>query len=239
MHPDISIILPALSVNEEYLRCLASIKAAFRAPIKFEIICVVRNLSLFDARGFGNVSVIEETQHGIYGAMNTGLRKATGTYIYFIGQDDILLPSISGAVSRAIATQADLVIADVYWGEKKIYRNHPSRNTLLWKNWCHQGLIYDRIKLLEIAGEYSTTFKVQADHYTNIKFSAHPSLRVLKYDNCIAWYSSFGYSTKVIDSEFRRAFPDIIRRFYAIQFYWMVVAKRTVWSLLGKITFDK
>lgn len=233
--PDISVILPALSVNNEFLRCVHSIKAALSGRLNIEIICVVRDCDAFRGIDEPDLFIIEEECSGIYGAMNTGIMKATGKYLYFIGQDDVLLPSAAGAISRGKAQGAHLIIADVFWGEGHIFRNKLSRNTLVWRNWCHQGLFYERLKFLESVKEFPVKFKVQADHYSNIVFTSDAELVVIKYESCVAWYSSEGFSSRTIDSEFRHAFPKIIKKHFGFTFFSIVVVRRALLGIVRKI----
>src|SRR5690606_15952511 len=100
---DVSIILPALSINDEYLRCIYSIRAALAGHLKFEIICVVPDTDAFAALESSDLHIIKESGPGIYEAMNTGLSRAVGHYVYFIGQDDVLLPAAADAVSQGLA----------------------------------------------------------------------------------------------------------------------------------------
>src|SRR5665811_2155392 len=99
---DVSVILPALSPTNEYLRCLYSIRTAFSGRLEFEIICVVRDTNAFAGLAASDLHIIQESAPGIYGAMNTGLTKAAGRYLYFTGQDDILLPSAASAIIQGM-----------------------------------------------------------------------------------------------------------------------------------------
>ena len=173
---DLSIILPALSINADFLRCLHSIRASINKNIKVQIICVVPSKKDFLDFESEDLIVTEEEYPSIYGAMNTGIKKSTGRYLYFIGQDDILLPSASEALLYGRDRGAHLILADVFWGRGAIYRNKVSRNTLIWKNWCHQGIFYDRQKFIEHIGGYPLSYKVQADHYCNIVFTRYRNI---------------------------------------------------------------
>src|ERR1700732_2791840 len=89
---DLSIILPALTADAEYARCICALRAVLAGRIPYEIISVVRDVGTFAHLESSNLRIVPEVSQGVYGAMNTGLDHATGAYVYFIGQDDILLP---------------------------------------------------------------------------------------------------------------------------------------------------
>lgn len=226
--PDVSVILPALLPNNEYLRCLHSIRTAFSGRINFEIICVVRDTKAFAGLSAPDLRIVQEEAPGIYGAMNKGVIEATGRYLYFIGQDDILLPSAASAVIQGMSCDADVVLADVFWGVGRRYKNNPSRRSLVWKNWCHQGILYDRLMFLDVIGAYPLAYKAQADHYINIVISGIPGLKWTKHNGCIAWYSSDGFSTRVKDMEFRKAFPEIVRQHFGVVSFVIVVIRRAL-----------
>ena len=94
---DVSVILPALHPDNDYLRCLSSIRAALAGHVAYEIICVVRDDKEFIGLKSPDMHIFKENASGIYGAMNQGLQNTTGRYLYFVGQDDILLPAAARA----------------------------------------------------------------------------------------------------------------------------------------------
>ena len=223
---DVSIILPALSINSEYLRCIYAIRTALAGHIKFEIICVVPDAHAFSSLESDDLRIVQEDGPGIYGAMNTGLSKAIGSYVYFIGQDDVLLPAAAEAITQGLECQADMILGDVFWGGRKIFKNWGCRNALVWRNWCHQAIFYNRLKFIDSVGEFPVAFKIQADHYANIVFCSISGFKLLKYGGCISWYSSNGFSSRSTDTEFRNAFPNIVRQYFGLFSYWVVVIRR-------------
>jgi glycosyltransferase involved in cell wall biosynthesis len=232
---DVSIILPTLSANNEYFRCLYSIRAAFLGRLEYEIICIVRNIHEFSGVEDLDLRIIQEDESGIYGAMNTGLKKATGNYIYFIGQDDILLPSAATAIFQGMENCSDIILADVFWGKGQVYKNRSSRSMLVWKNWCHQGIFYKRLKFQDAVNKYPVRFKVQADHYINIVVSGLPGLKLTKYCGCVAWYSSDGFSSQSVDLEFRNDFPAVIHKHFGYISWFTVVVRRMLLKIIRKI----
>lgn len=230
--PDVSVILPALYPSNDFLRCFQSIKAAFAGQVTYEIICIVKDAINFKELKCADVHFVQEDGPGIYAAMNQGIQKAAGRYIYFVGQDDILLPSAARAVIQGMTCNADIILADVFWGEQRIFRNNPSRNVLIWRNWCHQGVFYDRLKFIDVVLTYPLEFKVQADHYANIVFSGIRGLIVSKYNGCIAWYSSDGFSSRTLDVKFRSAFPKLVLKNFGAISYYIVVARRAMLNML-------
>jgi len=241
MPPDLSIILPTLLPNNDHIRCISSIRAALTNKILYEIIIVTPDVVFFDdLAGHDNLHIFAEDYPGIYGAMNTGIKRAVGRYLYFIGQDDILLPSSVGAILQGKENGAELILANVFWGNNKIFKNHPFITYLAWINWCHQGIFYNRERFIKEIGEYPVQFKAQADHYVNIVFSSTPLLNITKYHGCIAWYSADGFSTQSPDLVFRPVFPSLVRKHIGFISYSCVIVRRVLldlWRLCqGRVT---
>ncbi len=226
----VSIILPSLLPDRRYMRCLYSIRAALSGRTSYEIICVVANRDAFAGCESEDMTIIQEEETGIYNAMNLGLTMSAGTYVYFIGQDDILLPASADALIEGQSHNADLILADVFWGRRSVFRNYPRRWHLIWRNWCHQGLFYNRLRFLEIVGEFPVRFTAQADHYANIVFTRRRDLTTFSYPACIAWYSSGGFSSHHPDSVFRRQFPSLIYANFGLISFIVVTMRRSLLS---------
>lgn len=236
---DLSVILPALKLNDDLLRCVKSVRGSLAGKVSYEIIVVVPDPDKFQNLAGSDVRVIAQQGAGIYPAMNTGLSEATGEYLYFIGQDDLLLEEAAQAIKQGIYEQSDLIVSDVNWGDNGVYKNRASRNVLVWRNWCHQGIFYKRERFIKEIGLFPVQFSAQADHYVNIVFSGLPGLKSTQYKGCVAWYSGAGYSAKHPDFVFRRAFPGIVYQYFGLFSYLMVVSRRLLLSLLNLMRPNK
>jgi glycosyltransferase involved in cell wall biosynthesis len=226
--PDVSIVLPALKMNSDYLRCVSSIRAALADKIDYEIISIVRDIKTFDGMNSPDLHVFLEDGPGIYRAMNFGVDRSSGGYLYFIGQDDILLPDAATALIQGAAREADVILANVFWGNKRIHRSYTLKQSLAWTNWCHQGVFYRRTTFIRVVRSFPLEYKAQADHYSNIVLRADKTVRIDKYDGCIAWYSAAGFSTQSPDLVFRAAFPMLVREHIGLFSYGAVVLRRAL-----------
>jgi hypothetical protein len=232
---DLSVILPSLTADAEFLRCIYALRAVLAGRVHYEIISVVRDVGSFANLESLDLRIVSEEGPGIYAAMNTGLAQATGTYVYFIGQDDILLPEAIGALNRGIRKHADLILADVFYGKGRVYKNRPSPRWLIWRNWCHQGIIYRRELLRETGIRFPEAFETQADHYVNIVLAAGHGATIVKHDGCIAWYSASGSSSRVADSVFRLRFPSLVRQYFGFSSFATVVFRFTLANMVRRI----
>jgi glycosyltransferase involved in cell wall biosynthesis len=174
----------------------------------------------------GDILFILEDGPGIYSAMNSGIAVAAGKYIYFIGQDDVILPDAVQAIQHGNNDDADIILADVFWGKGRIHKNYALKQSLVWTNWCHQGVFYKRETFLRTIKTFPVEYKAQADHYSNIVLSSDRAVKIAKYIGCVSWYSATGYSTQSPDLVFRAAFPALVRKHVGLISYSAVVLRR-------------
>jgi glycosyltransferase involved in cell wall biosynthesis len=233
---DLSVILPTLTADAEYLRCIYALRAVLAGRIHYEIIPVVRDVETFPRLESSDLRIVPEESRGIYAAMNTGLDHAKGTYVYFIGQDDILLPEAIHALNRGMQKHADLILANVFYGKGRVYKNRPSPHWLIWRNWCHQGIIYRRELLRETGMHFPEAFKTQADHYVNIVLTAGHGATIVKHDGCIAWYSASGSSCKIVDSAFRARFRSLVREYFGFPASATVVFRFALMNMIRRVS---
>lgn len=191
------------------------IRGAFIAAQFPEVVIVTpRRFVAQTERLFPWARVCAETRKGIYAAMNDGARVSRGDYLYFLGKDDIVLPSLRRAVALLERERPFALFCDVYWGSRGVYRGVPSRIRLLAKNLCHQGIIYSRESFVR-HGPYLRRMRIQADHLLNIKilWDRESCARVRYLNEPLAWYSGDGFSSTHRDPVFWRLYPNVMRRF--------------------------
>lgn len=212
--PLLTIIIPALVVDAELRRCLASVRLVLPDPAECEIVLVVPAHQLAkEGSGMPGPVMIAESRPSVYAAMNDGVKASTGRFLYFLGKDDIVLPSMREAVDMLRSAAPGALFCDVYWGRDGVHRGRPSKWKILFRNVCHQGIIYSREAVLR-HGPYLRRMRVQADHLLNIKLlwdgAGSGEVRYLR--SPIAWYAATGYSHTARDTLFHRLHPTIIRR---------------------------
>lgn len=213
--PFLSVVLPAVTADRELRRCLDSVRMVFPDRDECEIVLVVPATQLAAAADLcPGERVIAESRRGVYGAMNEGVAASRGRYLYFIGKDDVLLPSARDAVQVLRERAPYVLFADVYWGERGIRRGRTSRVEILRANVCHQGIFYSREAVLG-NGPYVRRLRTQADHLLNIRVlwnrAARGRVRYLALP--VAWYAATGLSYTVRDVVFHKVHPAIIGRY--------------------------
>ena len=116
----LSVVIPVYNV-EDYIRdCVESIYRQEMDEEDFEVIIVndgTRDRSMERIQDLiarhGNIIVINQTNQGLSAARNAGISAATGEYILMVDSDDLLVGnSLRPVLDKAVATKADIVLAD-------------------------------------------------------------------------------------------------------------------------------
>lgn len=189
-----------------------------------------------------------EPDKGIYDAMNKGLLKATGDYVWFINAGDTLCNSdIVQHVVSLISKKS--VLPDIIYGETNIIdengnslgmRRLKAPKKLTWKSFrmgmlvCHQSFITKR----SIAPLYDLTYRYSADFDWCIRCMKDSS-RIYNTGITLSNFMDGGVSTSHRKASLKERY-DIMCRYYgkistsllhiwfAIRFYTAKYLKRTV-----------
>ncbi|MCC8154007.1 MAG: glycosyltransferase [Tannerellaceae bacterium] len=184
-------------------------------------------------------SWVSEPDKGIYDAMNKGLARATGDYVWFMNAGDKLHePDIIQKIVASLQTEKE--IPDILYGETALIdstgkqvgmRRLKAPEKLTWKSFrwgmlvCHQSFIAKR----EIAPDFNTAYRLSADYDWCIQ-CLQKSSRIYNTHLILADYLEEGASTQnrkislqeryEIMCKYYGKIPTIIRHgWFAIRFY--------------------
>lgn len=142
---------------------------------------------------------VSEPDQGIYDAMNKGIRRATGDYIYFLGADDWLRDDqVMQEVSEFIRLHPryDFYVGNIFLyqallGLSKRQRVEPSVEALKGGvMWPHQGLFARRALM---TSGFDIRYRVAADYEFLLRHvAAGASFCAMDID--VAYYALFGAS---------------------------------------------
>lgn len=161
------------------------------------------------------ISVSSEEDKGIYDAMNKGLGRAKGDWIFFMGSDDAfysddVLQTIAETIEKN--TGALLVYGNVqlnkpigYHHTGLIYAGEFDAEKLLKKNICHQSAFYHR-SLFATYGLFKTAYPIFADYDFNLR--CFNRIKSVYLDCLIAHFNVGGLSKdrQGLDASFEKDF---------------------------------
>lgn len=169
---DISVIIPVYNGEATIAEAIRSV----RAQQSIVEIIVVDGGSEDDTLGkaveAGVDTIISEKDDGVYDAMNKGIDKAQGEWLYFLGSDDKVEPDALDVLLRSPGENVKIVFGNV----RNVGRTHKGvpeeihcslSSSILWKNTLHhQGTMYHRSLFSNY--RYQPEFKILADYHLNI-----------------------------------------------------------------------
>ena len=149
------------------------------------------------------IKIFEESDLGVYDAMNKALQHASGQWIYFLGSDDQLYEATTlESVSKSINHEVFVIYGDVYrpcFGSR--YAGRFSSHKLFHQNICHQSIFIRRI-VFDRFGYFNLAFKIAADWEHNMRWFLDHGTKVLYIDQIIATFADGGLSSTTADLYF-------------------------------------
>lgn len=163
------------------------------------------------------IHIYSEPDKGIYDAMNKGIKKAEGEWLYFLGSDDSLRDnSVFEKVMYEIdnASEKGLMVfyGDVYAPQLEAAHHGEWKVDKLFYNRCHQAIFYHR-EVFEKLGLYDLKYRILADYAFNLKWFVQGVVKNRYIPVCIANYSADGLSSREQDVEFDRDFGLLVLKY--------------------------
>lgn len=206
----LSIIIPTFNSSQTLQKALDSIIC--QTFTDWEVLImdgVSKDNTLEIARSYNDtrIRIYSEPDKGIYDAMNKGIKKANGEWLYFLGSDDWLLNNnVLHNVFSFDIDQYDVVYGDV---ESEILGPQNGGEWTLEtidSNRCHQGIFYQK-RIFKKLGYYNLDYPLWADHDLNLKWFFSKRLKNMFIPITVAHYSAGGYSADRIDPIFMKYAP--------------------------------
>lgn len=201
--PKISIITVSYNAEATIGRAIESVLCQSYKNLEYIVIdgaSTDQTTAILDRYSQEICMIMSEPDHGIYDAMNKGIRHATGDYVYFLGADDWLCNS------EVMCTVSDFIAAhpgySFYMGNVLLYQNvyrlvkrkraTRSMDDMKRGEMCpHQGLLVSRRLMQE---GFNTEYRIAADYEFFLRsIMGGASYCIMDVD--VAYYSVFGVSS--------------------------------------------
>lgn len=141
---------------------------------------------------------LSEPDLGIYDAMNKGIERAHGAWLYFLGADDVLYaPNIIVQFARCFASDVSVVFGDICYPDGRKVRSSLGPRTLLHNTMHHQGAFYNS-RLFD-DWRYDNRLKIVADYELNLLIYLRREKHV-RYDETVAKCDDRGVSQTLLDT---------------------------------------
>jgi len=228
--PLISVITPTFNSGAKIAVTVASVLSQGKGLYEFLVIdggSTDGTLAHLRAQGPA-LRYLSEPDEGIYDAMNKGIRLTSGTFLYFLGAGDRLLPGVLEAVAAEIrklpcqgqTSQPTLLYGNVDWYSRP-YDGRFNRLKLLRYNICHQAIFYQRSVFARL-GFYNTKYPSLADWEFNIRCFNDRGIRKRYIPLRIANYDEPGKSATTPDPAFWAELSRLRRQQHGVSIAWLM-----------------
>lgn len=206
--PKLSIIIPTYQAVAYLAVCLESIRAQTFENYEILVMDGGSTDGTIPLAMKYHVHLFAEKDKGIYDAMNKGISKAQGEWLFFLGADDRLAhPKVLETIFSN-PLKPGLIYGNV-WLEKSqtTYGEAFDFELLASKNISHQAIFYHK-SVFKKLGLYDISFKYLADWDFNLKcFGGKRKIKTHYLPETIAHFSEAGTSNhQSTEEEFKRIF---------------------------------
>ncbi|MDQ0478168.1 glycosyltransferase family 2 protein [Chryseobacterium sp. MDT2-18] len=169
--PLISVIIPCYNVEKYVIKCLESVYLQQFPTEEFEVILVddestddVVKIATAYLTGKTNWKIIRQSNKGLGGARNTGIRNAVGKYIIFLDADDQLVLQNYFFLKNCNAQIIQLASENVSNSGRVISSYHPPDITNIkgrdfWLNHVIMPSVCNKMYLRTFLNDHSLEFK--------------------------------------------------------------------------------
>ena len=207
--PKLSIIIPTFNSDLTIERCLLSIGA--QTLTDYEIVIqdggssdrTVEIVHRWQAEyGSVRVDLQQMPDKGTYDAMNKGISRASGEWLYFMGSDDEFYDAqvLEKTVGNPIAQECSVLYGNVMVvgssgiaTDGAIYDGPFDLKKLLNCNICHQAIFY-KAEMIGTVGNYNTDYAICADWDLNLRCFANTQFTYI--DTIVAKFNTGGLSSQ-------------------------------------------
>jgi glycosyltransferase involved in cell wall biosynthesis len=147
---------------------------------------------------------------GLYDAMNKGVRASTGSWVLFLGADDLLVGNLR-EIAALLTDERTVYYGDVYMPRRRVYYDGRfSAYKIMFANICQQAIFYPR-RVFE-SHQFDTRYKLWADHLLNMACFGDKRFRFVYIQKLVCLYNDYtGATSNATDAKFEADRESLIR----------------------------
>jgi glycosyltransferase involved in cell wall biosynthesis len=167
---------------------------------------------------------ISERDHGIYDALNKGIKYATGDVVGFLHADDLF--ENTGVLSKVAEAFEDPSVDAVYGDLVYVRKDDTSKATRYWRSGLYNDeslsrgwmpphpTFYVRRSVYERLGGFDCRYRISADYDTVLRFLAVSKIRAVYIPEVMVRMRNGGISNRSLKTITRKSFEDfaVLRR---------------------------
>jgi glycosyltransferase involved in cell wall biosynthesis len=219
--PVLSVVTPVFNGADTVACCIESI-SALRSP-QIEHIIVDGGsrdgtVEIIRERAGPSTRWLSEADAGVYDAMNKGVSLARGSWILFLGADDIAVRSLTEMFTHLRNPNS------IYYGDalmphrRRIYNGRFGTYKLLLDNICHQAILYPAALLRR--HRYDNKYPIMADYALNLRlYGANRHSFVYVPIVTAVHTDSGGISSTAVDRAFVQDKAMLVREYFPRRWY--------------------
>ena len=167
----------------------------------------------------GSLSYVSERDGGVYDAINKGVRRSRGEYVFILGAGDVLREGLLSRVAGMLPREPSFVYGDAYLERHGVLMGGVmEKSDFIRTNVCQQAVFYERT-VFELLGEFDLKYRVYADWVFNMKCFADERLRKIYLGTIVADFEGWGISDVQQDAQFVKDFPGLVRKYVGLGHY--------------------
>jgi len=237
----LSIVIPSYNCGKNIQNALTSIYTQDIAKeFDFEVLIMdglssdntSRIVEAFAEENLANnLHFFSEKDTGVYDAMNKSLTHASGSYIYFMGADDILLPNILSEISPLLRSQSTVYYGNAFFPKRGIiYDGKFNSYKIAIRNICHQAIFYPR-KVFEVY-RFNKKYNILADYALNLKLWVDKNYTFKYIPQTIAVFNDYsGISKTHVDINFENDKFELIKNNFKLSVVFYMRLRRFAYTL--------
>ena len=175
----------------------------------------------------GRMKWVSARDNGLYDAMNKGLDRITGDWVYFIGADDELYSTtVLSDIFEKKTIDNEVIYGNAYYlKRKKIRFGKMNRYHLSKHNFNHQTIFYPKSVFESFS--YLTKYSIWADYYLNINLFFKAKYKFTHAKVIVSKFNDMGTSgINNVDMAFEEDRKEIISAIFPYDVYVFYMARR-------------